>query len=289
MQINNLLNYNDMKYISVIFFIFVSVNLFSQKKNEYNQYMISEVIFESVIDEDSYCAKYFYGNNNCLDKIIKTYRIKDDKYVEIYQLNELSNKIINVLHYKNNKIIKEIEHYYVLNNNRLIEREEYVNYLENYFYKTKMEYNKYLELTRIIKEEGIVKTKEPYKTEYNIIWNNGNICKDILYINNDIEYPITSSFIYNSMNHCINNTNLNFNFLIGTPSFRRIVSNIVFSTEWVGKNTNLVIYSDKNSIKYNDGYNEVRVNNNKIEYICSIRKNILQEKPYGFYHIKYVY
>lgn len=81
-----------------------------------------------------------------------------------------------------------------------------------------------------------------------INWKNGNIISDKFIYDMDDEFPDEANFVYYPESEVINNTNLNFNFLIFYSYGRDYMSDIVFGTEWCGKNTNLILKGDKDEL-----------------------------------------
>ena len=87
------------------------------------------------------------------------------------------------------------------------------------------------------------------KTVTTINWENGNIISDKVVRNDDNEFPGKANFVYYPESEVINNTNLNLNFLIFYCYGRDYTMDVVFGTEWCGKNTNLILKGDEDSLK----------------------------------------
>lgn len=87
------------------------------------------------------------------------------------------------------------------------------------------------------------------KTVTTINWENGNIISDKVIRNDDNEFPGKANFVYYPESEVINNTNLNLNFLIFYCYGRDYTMDVVFGTEWCGKNTNLILKGDEDSLK----------------------------------------
>lgn len=81
-----------------------------------------------------------------------------------------------------------------------------------------------------------------------INWKNGNIISDKFIYDMEDEFPGEANFVYYPESEVRNNTNLNFNFLIFYSYGRDYMSDIVFGTEWCGKNTNLILKGDKDEL-----------------------------------------
>lgn len=266
-----------------IILILISNVVFSQEKNQFNQLIVTKVVFKSYNNEESFSIEYFYSDKN-LCKMIKKYTIGMSDYSEEYNIDE-DKSIINVTHYENNKKNDKIVHYFKINNLRVIESETYVNKYENYESRSEFKYNKFLELVQINRKSGLIDDEEKYINQYNLYWDRGKIVKDELIINNDFKHKICSSYFYD--NNVENNTNINMNFLIGTSSKPLIVESPIFTTEWAGRIPNFLIYTNHYNLKNKRAYNEARLLNGIIENVASVRKDIIKDKPYGYYFIFY--
>lgn len=101
----------------------------------------------------------------------------------------------------------------------------------------------------------IKKTTENGEQDWNsetvtkINWEGGNIVSDREVYDGDERFTRTEYFVYYPKEEIVNNTNLNFNFLIMYSYGRIYMSDIVMGTEWFGRNTNLILRSTESDLK----------------------------------------
>lgn len=95
-------------------------------------------------------------------------------------------------------------------------------------------------------------------------------------INGEIKY------IYLNDESYYNNTNINLNYLIGVGYTHEMLNNYIYSTEWFGKHSNKLPYTNT-KIENNRSLNKVIKYNGKIVKIIVIRKDIVHQCPYGEY------
>lgn len=138
---------------------------------------------------------------------------------------------------------------YNFNENNLISNINWYAPSKNRLVQTfQMSYNENKELVKLIKTTSENMDEDWSSTTITTInWENNNIVSDKT-IDVGEEYGGKANFVYYPESEVRNNTNLNFNFLIFYSYGRDYMSDIVFGTEWCGKNTNLILKGDKSSL-----------------------------------------
>lgn len=138
---------------------------------------------------------------------------------------------------------------YNFNENNLISNINWYAPSKNRLVQTfQMSYNENKELVKLVKTVSENMDEDWSSTTITTInWENGNIVSDKT-IDVGEEYGGKANFVYYPESEVRNNTNLNFNFLIFYSYGRDYMSDIVFGTEWCGKNTNLILKGDRSSL-----------------------------------------
>ena len=188
---------------------------------------------------------------------------------------------------------------YNFNKNNLISNINWYAPSKNRLVQTfQMSYNENKELVKLVKTVSENMDEDWSSTTITTInWENGNIVSDKT-IDVGEEYGGKANFVYYPESEVRNNTNLNFNFLIFYSYGRDYMSDIIFGTEWCGKNTNLILKGDKDELdRYKHlqpefrGHYEYEKNGDLITKLRYIAPRVGKEHNYvyGTLTLEYVY
>lgn len=238
------------RILLIVTVICVSFSLFAQKVNNRGEYMVKTAIWKVYGGYSSFRMDLEYNSSNQLHKITKKYIMDNDKVTEIYTLRNENGKYLKFIRYVNGKQNFSAICKYNFNEDNLI---SYINWYapsQNKLVQTfQLFYNENRELVKLIQTTSENMDKDwSSKTLTTINWENGNIISDKV-IYNDNEFPGKANFVYYPESEVINNTNLNLNFLIFYCYGRDYTMDVVFGTEWCGKNTNLILKGDEGSLE----------------------------------------
>lgn len=238
------------RILLITMFACVSFAVFAQKVNNRGEYVVKTAIWKSYSGQSSFRMDLEYNSSNELSKVTKRYIIKNNKVTEELTLKNDNGKYLKFIRYVNGKQNFSAKALYNFNENNLISNINWYAPSKNRLVQTfQMSYNENRELVKLIKttsenmDEGWSN-----KNMTTINWKNGNIISDKFIYDMDDEFPDEANFVYYPESEVRNNTNLNFNFLIFYSYGRDYMSDIVFGTEWCGKNTNLILKGDKSSL-----------------------------------------
>ena len=238
------------RILLITMFACVSFAVFAQKVNNRGEYVVKTAIWKSYSGQSSFRMDLEYNSSNELSKVTKRYIIKNNKVTEELTLKNDNGKYLKFIRYVNGKQNFSAKALYNFNENNLISNINWYAPSKNRLVQTfQMSYNENRELVKLIKttsenmDEGWSN-----KNMTTINWKNGNIISDKFIYDMDDEFPDEANFVYYPESEVRNNTNLNFNFLIFYSYGRDYMSDIVFGTEWCGKNTNLILKGDKDEL-----------------------------------------
>lgn len=278
-----------------------SSNVISPKTNSRGEYMVKTATWKTCTGVGSYKLDFEYNNSNELVKMTKRYTIDNSKVTETYTLKNDNGKYLKFVRFVNGKQNFNAKVKYNFNNKNVISNINWFapnrNKLEQTF---QIFYNENNEVIKIISKTSENMDKD-WSSEIvtDINWMNGNIISD------RVEYSFTedtndhADFIYYSKEEIINNTNLNFNFLIMFTYGREYTSDCVMGTEWFGENTKQILKGEKSELNYNyidpklrDHY-EYEKNGDlitKLKYIAPrVSKKYDANRIYGTLTLEYVY
>lgn len=238
------------KILLLAFLINLCSFSFAQKTNSRGEYLVKTATWKSY-GQGSFKMDLEYSNTNELIKISKKYIIGNNKVIEYLTLKNENGKYLKYIRYVNGKQNFSVKTLYNFNKNDLITNISWIAPSKNKLMQTfQMFYNDNRELVKMIK-----KTTENGGQDWNnetvtkINWEGGNIVSDREVNDGDEEYPHIADFVYYPKEEIVNNTNLNFNFLIMYSYCRIYMRDIVMGTEWFGRNTNLILRSTKDDLK----------------------------------------
>lgn len=242
-----------MKNILITFFLLnINISVFAQRTNAHGQYMVKTATWKSYGGQSSFKMDLGYYLNGSLKEVIKNYELNGKKCRDTYSIsyNSKGERILKYVQYVNGKQDFTVKTLYNFNENNLISNINWYAPSKNRLVQTfQMSYNENRELVKLIKttsenmDEGWSN-----KNMTMINWKNGNIISDKFIYDMDDEFPGEANFVYYPESEVRNNTNLNFNFLIFYSYGRDYMSDIIFGTEWCGKNTNLILKGDKDGL-----------------------------------------
>lgn len=239
------------RILLIVTVICISFSLCAQRINNRGEYMVKTAIWKVYGGYSSFRIDLEYNSSNQLHKIIKKYVMGNNKITEIYTLRNDNGKYLKFIRYVNGKQNFSAICKYNLNEDNLI---SYINWYapsQNKLVQAfQLFYNENRELVKLTQTTSENMDKDwSSKTVTTINWENGNIISDKVIRNDDNEFPGKANFVYYPESEVINNTNLNLNFLIFYCYGRDYTMDVVFGTEWCGKNTNLILKGDEDSLK----------------------------------------
>lgn len=237
------------RILLITMFVCVSFAVFAQKVNNRGEYVVKTAIWKSYSGQSSFRMDLEYNSSNELSKVTKRYIIKNNKVTEELTLKNDNGKYLKFIRYVNGKQNFSAKALYNFNKNNLISNINWYAPSKNRLVQTfQMSYNENKELVKLVKTTSENMDEDWSSTTITTInWDNGNIVSDKT-IDVGEEYGGKANFVYYPESEVRNNTNLNFNFLIFYSYGRDYMSDIVFGTEWCGKNTNLILKGDKSSL-----------------------------------------
>lgn len=249
-----------------------STSLFSFTKEKKD--LVKEVIFNSYNGNSNYHINFYYDELNKLKKTQILYRVKNDSYKEIYEKN---GEDIQFSHYKNGKIDKNVLVKFTLDND-LVKTVNYINLNENFEEKVNFDYENG-KIIHVNHKNNLFSDV----TDIYLKWNGDVIDTDSSHIDDGMfEIVGEIKYIYLNDESYYNNTNINLNYLIGVGYTHEMLNNYIYSTEWFGKHSNKLPYTNT-KIENNRSFNKVIKYNGKIVKIIVIRKDIVHKCPYGEY------
>ena len=239
------------RILLIVTVICISFSLCAQRINNRGEYMVKTAIWKVYGGYSSFRIDLEYNSANQLHKITKKYVMSNNKITEIYTLRNDNGKYLNFIRYVNGKQNFSAICKYNFNEDNLI---SYINWYapsQNKLVQAfQLFYNENRELVKLTQTTSENMDKDwSSKTVTTINWENGNIISDKVVRNDDNEFPGKANFVYYPESEVINNTNLNLNFLIFYCYGRDYTMDVVFGTEWCGKNTNLILKGDEDSLK----------------------------------------
>lgn len=239
------------RILLIVTVICISFSLCAQRINNRGEYMVKTAIWKVYGGYSSFRIDLEYNSANQLHKITKKYVMSNNKITEIYTLRNDNGKYLKFIRYVNGKQNFSAICKYNFNEDNLI---SYINWYapsQNKLVQTfQLFYNENRELVKLTQTTSENMDKDwSSKTVTTINWENGNIISDKVVRNDDNEFPGKANFVYYPESEVINNTNLNLNFLIFYCYGRDYTMDVVFGTEWCGKNTNLILKGDEDSLK----------------------------------------
>lgn len=239
------------RILLIVTVICISFSLCAQRINNRGEYMVKTAIWKVYGGYSSFRIDLEYNSSNQLHKITKKYVMGNNKITEIYTLRNNNGKYLKFIRYVNGKQNFSAICKYNFNEDNLI---SYINWYapsQNKLVQAfQLFYNENRELVKLTQTTSENMDKDwSSKTVTTINWENGNIISDKVIRNDDNEFPGKANFIYYPESEVINNTNLNLNFLIFYCYGRDYTMDVVFGTEWCGKNTNLILKGDEDSLK----------------------------------------
>lgn len=239
------------RILLIVTVICISFSLCAQRINNRGEYMVKTAIWKVYGGYSSFRIDLEYNSSNQLHKITKKYVMGNNKITEIYTLRNDNGKYLKFIRYVNGKQNFSAICKYNFNEDNLI---SYINWYapsQNKLVQAfQLFYNENRELVKLTQTTSENMDKDwSSKTVTTINWENGNIISDKVIRNDDNEFPGKANFIYYPESEVINNTNLNLNFLIFYCYGRDYTMDVVFGTEWCGKNTNLILKGDEDSLK----------------------------------------
>ena len=237
------------RILLITMFVCVSFAVFAQKVNNRGEYVVKTAIWKSYSGQSSFRMDLEYNSFNELSKVTKRYIIKNNKVTEELTLKNDNGKYLKFIRYVNGKQNFSAKALYNFNKNNLISNINWYAPSKNRLVQTfQMSYNENKELVKLVKTVSENMDEDWSSTTITTInWDNGNIVSDKT-IDVGEEYGSKANFVYYPESEVRNNTNLNFNFLIFYSYGRDYMSDIVFGTEWCGKNTNLILKGDKDGL-----------------------------------------
>lgn len=238
------------RILLIVTVICISFSLCAQKINNRGEYMVKTAIWKVYGGYSSFRIDLEYNSSNKLHKITKKYIMGNNKITEIYTLRNDNGKYLKFIRYVNGKQNFSAICKYNFNEDNLI---SYINWYapsQNKLVQAfQLFYNENRELVKLIQTTSENMDKDwSSKTVTTINWENSNIISDKVIRNDDNEFPGKANFVYYPESEVINNTNLNLNFLIFYCYGRDYTMDVVFGTEWCGKNTNLILKGDEDSL-----------------------------------------
>lgn len=238
------------RILLIVTVICISFSLCAQRINNRGEYMVKTAIWKVYGGYSSFRIDLEYNSSNQLHKITKKYVMGNNKITEIYTLRNDNGKYLKFIRYVNGKQNFSAICKYNFNEDNLI---SYINWYapsQNKLVQAfQLFYNENRELVKLIQTTSENMDKDwSSKTVTTINWENGNIISDKVVRNDDNEFPGKANFVYYPESEVINNTNLNLNFLIFYCYGRDYTMDVVFGTEWCGKNTNLILKGDEDSL-----------------------------------------
>lgn len=239
------------RILLIVTVICISFSLCAQRINNRGEYMVKTAIWKVYGGYSSFRIDLEYNSSNQLHKITKKYVMGNNKITEIYTLRNDNGKYLKFIRYVNGKQNFSAICKYNFNEDNLI---SYINWYapsQNKLVQAfQLFYNENRELVKLTQTTSENMDKDwSSKTVTTINWENGNIISDKVVRNDDNEFPGKANFVYYPESEVINNTNLNLNFLIFYCYGRDYTMDVVFGTEWCGKNTNLILKGDEDSLK----------------------------------------
>lgn len=239
------------RILLIVTVICISFSLCAQRINNRGEYMVKTAIWKVYGGYSSFRIDLEYNSSNQLHKITKKYVMGNNKITEIYTLRNDNGKYLKFIRYVNGKQNFSAICKYNFNEDNLI---SYINWYapsQNKLVQAfQLFYNENRELVKLTQTTSENMDKDwSSKTVTTINWENGNIISDKVIRNDDNEFPGKANFVYYPESEVINNTNLNLNFLIFYCYGRDYTMDVVFGTEWCGKNTNLILKGDEDSLK----------------------------------------
>jgi hypothetical protein len=239
------------RILLIVTVICISFSLCAQRMNNRGEYMVKTAIWKVYGGYSSFRIDLEYNSSNQLHKITKKYVMGNNKITEIYTLRNDNGKYLKFIRYVNGKQNFSAICKYNFNEDNLI---SYINWYapsQNKLVQAfQLFYNENRELVKLTQTTSENMDKDwSSKTVTTINWENGNIISDKVIRNDDNEFPGKANFVYYPESEVINNTNLNLNFLIFYCYGRDYTMDVVFGTEWCGKNTNLILKGDEDSLK----------------------------------------
>lgn len=237
------------RILLITMFACVSFAVFPQKVNNRGEYVVKTAIWKSYSGQSSFRMDLEYNSSNELSKVTKRYIVKNNKVTEELTLKNDNGKYLKFIRYVNGKQNFSAKALYNFNENNLISNINWYAPSKNRLVQTfQMSYNENRELVKLIKTTSENMDEDWSGTTITTInWDNNNIVSDKT-IDVGEEYGGKANFVYYPESEVRNNTNLNFNFLIFYSYGRDYMSDIVFGTEWCGKNTNLILKGDRSSL-----------------------------------------
>lgn len=237
------------RILLITMFVCVSFAVFAQKVNNRGEYVVKTAIWKSYSGQSSFRMDLEYNSSNELSKVTKRYIIKNNKVTEELTLKNDNGKYLKFIRYVNGKQNFSAKALYNFNKNNLISNINWYAPSKNRLVQTfQMSYNENKELVKLVKTVSENMDEDWSSTTITTInWDNGNIVSDKT-IDVGEEYGGKANFVYYPESEIRNNTNLNFNFLIFYSYGRDYMSDIIFGTEWCGKNTNLILKGDKDGL-----------------------------------------
>lgn len=239
------------RILLIVTVICISFSLCAQRINNRGEYMVKTAIWKVYGGYSSFRIDLEYNSSNQLHKITKKYVMSNNKITEIYTLRNDNGKYLKFIRYVNGKQNFSAICKYNFNEDNLI---SYINWYapsQNKLVQAfQLFYNENRELVKLTQTTSENMDKDwSSKTVTTINWENGNIISDKVIRNDDNEFPGKANFVYYPESEVINNTNLNLNFLIFYCYGRDYTMDVVFGTEWCGKNTNLILKGDEDGLK----------------------------------------
>lgn len=240
-----------MKYITLAILSLFCLGIKAQTTNAHGQYMVKTATWKSYGGQSSFKMDLGYYQNGNLKEVTKNYELNGKKCRDTYSIsyNSKGERILKFVRYVNGKQDFSAKALYNFNENNLISNINWYAPSKNRLVQTfQMSYNENKELVKLIKTTSENMDEDWSSTTITTInWENNNIVSDKT-IDVGEEYGGKANFVYYPESEVRNNTNLNFNFLIFYSYGRDYMSDIVFGTEWCGKNTNLILKGDKSSL-----------------------------------------
>lgn len=284
------------KILLLVLFIGVCVCSFAQRTNARGEYMVKSATWKSHTGTSSFSISLEYNTSNELVKLSKRYTTtKNEKVLEQMFLKKDNGRYLKYVRYENGKQTFNIKATYTFNKNNVI------NYISifvpscNKMVSTyQMFYDDTNAMTKMIhcnSENGGIGWNCKYITYVN--WEDGNIVSDKMIEEDDPDFPFSSDFVYIPEEKAINNTNINFNFLIMKSHGVFYNDDVVMCTEWFGRKTNLLLRgteSDLNgSLRIKPHY-EYLIENGVIKKVL-FKTSRVQEYPHilGTLTLEYLY
>lgn len=271
----------------ILFYLFIHVFIFSfsQEINSNGRYVVKTISFNTYNNDndEKFVLNFSYDENFNLIEIKKSYVEKGSIIEEIYSKNE--DKKINICHYKNGKINSNIVHFYELNDNNFVVKETYKEQKEKLNEETEFYYDSYFRLNKMVSILTESKDYYYFSHEFDLIWEGNNINASKLILNGDRKFPLTTNYVYNDDE---NNTNINFNYLVGTVSKKYIEYKPVLFTEWSGVYSKNIVNSTDLGYKRKTSSNRVLIENGLITKIFVYNNSFYKNGPYASYTITYL-